>query len=511
MFRRSKSQPVATRPAPPPPYVLSKAAAPEKTTKSSVSICWLCQIILTTRLVNESYVELECGALVHEACFNLRMEHQQRKLAKDDSELNPAQIRKRLFPQCECGCDKTAIPKDEALIDGYMTRALEMQTPSPKYNRNLAPFARTFSISNSEISVETPLTSVTTSSISKRVSSLRGSKLPPPPILSRVSSSESLLEASIAPSIVSVDPSTPQLQQYENVTYDNLLTAFLTHIMVRFPSLSMGNLFQMGKLRLADMLSVSFDEGVSWRPSLVYLFEHTLVLEWQPQIPMVIKVATYRARGLNFPGAVELSSFEEGEEKTRVWFKSDPISVVEKWQCAFLEPGLEFPTQFLSSTINLDLPPSTPSFSEASVASDDSTSVASSLKLPQNSLQSPFSLELPLRQQSLTGNDTEITSPLQLKRVSKQLETINEIDSTPRSSAPATIPKSLDPKGHQWQPGKETQPFSANITLVNDSDYSDDDDDVDSDQELISASVAARIEKEWTSLIAEVDEAIMSG
>ncbi|CAN3362028.1 hypothetical protein DICA3_D23948 [Diutina catenulata] len=347
MFRR-KGKVTPLRPAPPPPYVLSKKT-PRRTPGQYT--CTLCQITLNTRLAGETLVEMKCGSLVHEECFGLRMDHR-----VDNYEYSyqaRSKIGAELFPSCECGCDSRMVPADPDVESRWVTSVVDTHVVSASFNPNLAALSTTMSLSESEVhsvpsTVLTPMTSNVDSPSTKR----RSRPLLPRPLLSRASSVDT---SSVAPSILSIDSGTPQVGRYEGAAYEQLLKTFLTQLVRTCPSRTMTTLLQLGRLRLVDQLSVSLDAGKGWRSGIVYLFENYLVVEWPHPTPTIIKIDQYRTSGIKIPGVVELVAYENGVEKWRVWLKSEPDSVVEKWACALLEVTMDFPSQYVSSTVELEL------------------------------------------------------------------------------------------------------------------------------------------------------------
>lgn len=302
------------------PFIFSQAQQSlRKQGPLTTSKCLICEELLRTKLESELFVELECGEFVHGECLNVVV----RTEFESMPEAQPGEAGCKFLQNSKF---KKLIPLDNTLIDRIIENTF-LQDDLSSFLQLPNPF------NTPRLSHRLTAISMTGESFLRSIEKMRSPS--PNPSLSTTST-------------VSV-----QIFHHKEIPVEVLKDHFVRYLLNCCESFSLSTLLTLGPLRLVDSLLVATEGVDSFRQLNCYLFSNYLVT-WSPEegiqdlFPLKIGEISIKTPR---PNVVQI---DNPVTHTQIYLHSEIGSIIEKWGVAISDPQFTFPSEILTSTIDIN-------------------------------------------------------------------------------------------------------------------------------------------------------------
>lgn len=311
------------------PFIFSQSQQPPHRDSLVMASCFVCEELLQAKMQHEKVVELRCGDYIHSECLTLVVTSQDAPLCSG--------------PKCRRrGSAARVLPVDEVMMSELMSQSLLKRSQSkPKpIGLGLAPALRALSL---DYDLDSPTPLPRTTSRPKTYTALM-----PPSRSHRNSSLAFSPESNRSCSPVSIDTTHTvlvKMTRYINVSLPTLKDHFVRHLLHKCPKLSLTMLLGLGQLRLADILTVTYNGKTS--TNTCYLFANYLLIWTHHGVVLQLPLTNIHIRT---PHPAKLHIVHK---VSQVVLSHDKGPIIEKWGVALSERTFLFPPDLLTSTICL--------------------------------------------------------------------------------------------------------------------------------------------------------------
>lgn len=445
--------------------------------------CFICGEAVTTKLADESIIELACGDFIHEHCLKISIDVALKRAFENFSfTTDRKRLATLLYPCCKgdnCNSN-TDLQKPVELLDSqyneYLLKdAIKKSIEYDKKKLRTSFYLKPDSLEKSfgiQLEPSTkPRESMHNTKVSswdkpiRTVDSIRNIKAS-----SFVShfSDYSVKSPSPTPSISTTNNETIQISNHRNLLLDDLKDELLQVLLTSCVKFTLSTLIKLGNLRLADTLLTRSNELDKFTTKLVFLFQDYLIVV---QSDLDFSMIPLRESVLSFEnGVVQIINNNE-----LICMNSPYPSIIEKWVVGLSDFTFDFPPAIITSTLDVSQPNGKIlRFSDSTINIIEEVSSGNSAKQDYSSLLSRSSRNSSNYSESYLNDNQTIQEIMQRLDVKSLL--LFSCDS-PISTESANYP---EPDIKDLSPMSLCQPDSE---LCN-SDFASDSDD-DSDLEVI--------------------------
>lgn len=321
--------------------------------------CFICEEAISTKLAEESIIELVCGDYIHEQCLKISIDVTLKRMLESFCfTTDKSRLIILLYPNCNgVNCRDNQIKAPIELLDTHyndqlLKSAIRMSIEHDKAQLRTSLYLNTDSLERSfGIKVEP----VTPAPIRKP--SLRESKhfldkdirnIKAESVVSYYSG-PSLKSPSPCPSASTANNNTIQILNHKDLLLDDLKDELLQCLIASCDKFTLSTLLKLGNLRLADNLLTRSSELDKFSSKLVFLFEDYLIV--------VQSVSDF----LMVPLKESLLCFENGvvlivNNTSTIWMNSPFPSIIEKWVVGLSDSTFDFPPAIITSTLDISNP-----------------------------------------------------------------------------------------------------------------------------------------------------------
>lgn len=142
-----------------------------------------------------------------------------------------------------------------------------------------------------------------------------------------------------------------KMRDHHNIPLENLKDQLLEKLVSSCSKFKLNILIKLGNLRLADSLLVRSNDLENWKSQIVYLFDNSLVT-----FDSTYKHNIFDLDQSSFAIEKSVVKISNTLRNKDIMLNSDIPSIIEKWVVAFSDIGFTFPSDILTSSINLTIP-----------------------------------------------------------------------------------------------------------------------------------------------------------
>lgn len=465
------------------PFIFSQTLQPQRKSGPLVtSKCFICEELLQTKLESETFVELECGDFVHGECLKIVVHTEFESMP----EAQYGELSHKFFQDSRF---RKLVPLDDTLIDRMINDFLVQ-------NDNSSPFSE---------SLADPFNSPRKRKHSSEISTLNSI---------RVSTGDSSLHfvekarsPSPNPSLSTTNTVSVQILHHIEIPIEVLKDHFVRYLLNCCENITLSVLLTLGPLRLVDRLLVGIDKLDSLRVLNCYLFSNFLVI-WSPEEgintifslqPGTVTIKTPK------PNMVEIIS---SIDQILIFLNSEVSSIIEKWGVAISDPNFTFPSEILTSTIDVN-DCKIRNLSLASVFSDSQTCRNSGIRNSVASLGS--TLTIPTEGISSSSPTRPVLTSSDYRRSSEMSDhkILTQSISLDHSKLDQFFSEGTGNFGADLKPMMDSLHIDITGKMLEQEVDSSDSEDVDSDDEAITKALNCN-SNGWNNLHARIDRAINS-
>lgn len=312
--------------------------------------CFICDELIQSKLDDENILELKCGDFVHEQCLKIQVIYNiDKSLTSGSFTANKEKLAQIILPVCEGKSCERFTDKIEFVDEEYFDSFLKLAiSKSIDYDRKI--------IDEGEMGTEEHIFG-NPFDLSKhhdqRISIIPTQGLKPaidlPLRLTRDESMfsyrSSIQSTSPSPTLSTINTLDIKMAHHQLLPLEDLKDKLLQNLMSQCTKITLATLSGLGNLRLADSLLIKWGKIQNWDQKNCFLFNKYLVA--------VVNSSEFKVVDLHdFNISIE-NGWVKVLGRECVWINSSSPLILEKWCIGLLDCSFNFPSEYLTSTLEV--------------------------------------------------------------------------------------------------------------------------------------------------------------